>query len=438
MIRVTGIVAGVLALSVLAGCNRERPLPGERLDLRAPLNGEVVEDAPATVAAPFAAPPTVVTQSWTHRAGSVTHNVAHPAFSANPQLLWSARIGAGDSRRHRITADPVVADGRIFTMDSRATVTAVSTAGAVLWSRDLTPDSEREGESTSGGLATDGARVYATSGFGRLTALDAATGAELWTQRLGAAATSAPTVSDGVVYAVGLDSRGWAINAETGRVIWEVAGTPSPAGILAGASPAVTDRLVLLPFTSGELVAVLKLSGLRVWTAPLTGQRAGRVYARINDVSGDPVIVGDKIHTGTPAGRSMQLDLASGERIWTAPEGAMSPTWVSGNSVFQISDQNELLRLDAATGKRVWGVQLPYFTNERVRRRRAIYDHYGPVLAGGRIVVLSGDGEMRLFNPDTGGALGSVPIPGGAASLPAIVGGTMYLVSGSGQLHAFR
>jgi outer membrane protein assembly factor BamB len=134
----------------------------------------------------------------------------------------------------------------------------------------------------------------------------------------------------------------------------------------------------------------------------------------------------------------MQLDLASGERIWTAPEGAMSPTWVSGNSVFQISDQNELLRLDAATGERVWGVQLPYFTNERVRRRRAIYDHYGPVLAGGRLVVLSGDGEMRLFNPDTGGALGSVPIPGGAASLPAIVGGTMYLVSGSGQLHAFR
>ncbi len=438
MFRVTGVVAGVLALALTAACDREQPLPGERLDLRAPLNGAVAEDAPVTSFAPFVPPPTQVTQSWTHRAGSVTHQVTHPAFTASPQLLWSARIGAGDSRRHRITADPVVAGGRIFTMDSRSTVTAVATDGAVLWSHDLTPPSEREGESTSGGLATDGNRVYATSGFGRLTALDAATGAEVWTQRLGAAATSAPTVADGVVYAVGLDSRGWAVDADTGRIVWDVAGTPSPAGILSGASPSVTDRLVLLPFTSGELVAVLKLSGLRVWTAPLTGQRQGRVYARINDVSGDPVVVGDKVHTGTPVGRSMQLDLASGERIWTAPEGAMSPTWVSGNSVFQISDQNELLRLDAATGARVWGVQLPYFTNTRERRRRAIYDHYGPVLAGGRLIVLSGDGEMRLFNPDTGGALGSVPIPGGAASLPAIVGGTMYVVSGNGQLHAFR
>ena len=56
MIRVTAIVAGVLALSLVAGCNRERPLPGERLDLRAPLNGEVVDGAPATQFASFTPP----------------------------------------------------------------------------------------------------------------------------------------------------------------------------------------------------------------------------------------------------------------------------------------------------------------------------------------------------------------------------------------------
>lgn len=431
------IAAAIIALGLLAACDREVPLPGERLDLRAPLDGSA-RPAAARGPVPFAVPAARRAAEWPHRMGGLLNNPEHQALSSVPQLVWSTRIGQGDGKRHRITADPVVAGGRIFTLDSRATVTAVSTGGQVLWSRDLTPPDEREDDGSGGGLATDGRRVFVTSGFGRLTALDAATGAELWTQKLGAAATSAPSYRDGVVYAVGLDSRGWAVDANTGRVLWETVGLESYSGILGGAAPAVTDRLVILPFTSGELVAVLRQSGLRVWTTPISGGRLGRVYAEINDVSGDPVIVGDTIYTGNPAGRSMALDLSSGERIWTAPEGAMSPMWSAGGSLFQISDQNELLRLDAATGERIWGTQLPYFVKERVKRRRAIFDHYGPVLAGGRLMVMSGDGLIRLFDPATGTFLGQTPLPGGATSLPAFAGGTMYVVSANGQLHAFR
>ncbi len=437
MTRVLLTLGGALAALLLAGCGqKEVPLPGERFDLR----GEPVVSTTAqdNLSVPFAAPPVQQNTDWSHRAGNAAKTPLHPALSASLSPVWSARIGAGDGRRHRISADPVVAGGRIFTLDSRATVTAVSTAGAVLWSADLTPGSDRADDASGGGLASDGARVYASSGFGRITALDAATGAELWVQRLGAAATAAPTVADGVVYVVGADSTAWALDAETGRIVWDVAGTPSPSGVLGGASPAVTDRLVVLPFTSAELAGVLKLSGLRVWSAPLQGQRDGRVYANINDVSGDPIIVGERIYAGNPAGRTVALDLTNGERIWTVEEGALSPVQVAGGSVFLISDQNELLRLDGDTGERIWTTPLPYFTKERVRRRRDIFEHYGPVLAGGRLVVASGDGLIRFFDPTNGAALGQIALPGGAASLPAIAGGTLYAVSGSGQLHAFR
>ena len=148
--------------------------------------------------------------------------------------------------------------------------------------------------------------------------------------------------------------------------------------------------------------------------------------------------MGNRIYAGNPSGRTVALDLVSGERIWTADEGAVSPVQVAGGSVFLISDQNELLRLDAETGARIWGQQLPYFTKERVRRQRAIFDHYGPVLAGGRLVVSSGDGLLRFFDPATGAPQGEASLPGGGASLPAVAGGTLYVVSGSGQLHAFR
>jgi hypothetical protein len=36
---------------------------------------------------------------------------------------------------------------------------------------------------------------------------------------------------------------------------------------------------------------------------------------------------------------------------------------------------------------------MPYFTAEKVKKRKGIYAHYGPVLAGGRVMVVSSDGS---------------------------------------------
>ncbi|MEM0949044.1 MAG: PQQ-binding-like beta-propeller repeat protein [Pseudomonadota bacterium] len=430
-------LAGLCIALALAGCTRENILVGERLDLRAPLDLPPTETT-ASRSTAFSAPAQQRTTSWTHRAANPVNRPPNAALSGNPQLIWSRPIGSGNDRRHRITADPVVTGGRIFTLDSRATVTATSANGQTLWSVDLTPLNEREDDASGGGLATDGTRIFVTTGFGRLTALDASNGAEIWVQRLGAASSSAPTVDGGTVFVVSTDSRGWAVDARTGRVQWETAGLPSPSGVVGGGSPAVSAGRVYLPLNSGELLSVFRQSGLRIWNTSVSGRRLGRVYARITDVTGDPVIVGDTIYTGNPSGRTMALEVASGERLWTADYGALGPPVVAGGSAFVISDRNELVRLDAATGALVWSVELPYFVKERPRRREAIFDHYGPTLAGSRLVVVSGDGQMRLFSPQTGALVGAVEVPGGAASLPAVVGGTLYVVSGNGQLHAYR
>ena len=75
---------------------------------------------------------------------------------------------------------------------------------------------------------------------------------------------------------------------------------------------------------------------------------------------------------------------------------------------------------------------------ERVRRQDRIHAHFGPVLAGGRLVVVSSDGVMRMFDPNSGSLVGQTSIPDGAATAPAVAGQTIYVVSRAGQLHAFR
>jgi outer membrane protein assembly factor BamB len=104
-----------------------------------------------------------------------------------------------------------------------------------------------------------------------------------------------------------------------------------------------------------------------------------------------------------------------------------------------INDINELVRLDANTGTSVWRIGLPTFQGgERTRNQSSIFTHYGPVLAGGRLIVTSSDGVIRQFDPTSGALIGQIDLPDGAASGPVVAGQTLYVISKSGQLHAFR
>ena len=124
--------------------------------------------------------------------------------------------------------------------------------------------------------------------------------------------------------------------------------------------------------------------------------------------------------------------------FWSATEGALGPVAVAGGSLFLVNDEAKLVRLDATTGEVIWSVEMPYFTQDKIKKRKGIFAHYGPVLAGGRVMVVSSDGLLRAFDPTDGSLTYTAEIPGGAAAQPAVAGGTLYVVGGNGQLHAFR
>ena len=442
----TGPIAAMLRvvaiLGLLTACaEKEEILAGTRLDLRAPLDGapeDTIPAVPANRAVPIALPRQSSNAEWTHRGGSAQHTSTHPALGTAPVPVWTVAIGEGDGRKHRITAEPVVAGGRIFTMDALATVAAVGTGGGMIWSRDLTPAADSVGDASGGGLAYGGGRLFATSGFGLISALDPSTGAVLWTQSFTSPATSAPTVDGELVYVVTEDSTAWAIEAETGKVRWQLPGTVSVAGMVGGPGPAVADRLVVFPFPSGQVQGVLKDGGIKIWQANIAGRRLGRAYSGVPDITGDPVVVGNTVYIGNQSGKVAALDVGTGERIWTADEGAYGAVLPVGGSVFLISDAAQLVRLDAGSGGVIWAVDLPEFTTDKIRKRQGVYSNYGPLLAGGRLIVASGDGLIRQYDPATGALVRTVALDGAAATDPVVAGGVLYLVTTDGKLHAFR
>jgi outer membrane protein assembly factor BamB len=442
------IICAGLGLVLAACAEKEVILEGERLSVRsdlaadAPVDGQPAQTTSAESAnrsAPISLPAQSNASEWTHRGANARHLMPHAALSATPQRVWSTSIGEGSSRKNRISAAPVVSAGRVFTMDGGVTVAATSTAGAPIWSADLTADFDRGGGQSSGGLAIGGERLFATTGYGELVALDVATGSILWRQELDTLVSGAPATDGNVVYVSGRDGSAWALSAKDGKVMWRVVGTPGTTGYVGAAAPTISDNVVIFPSSGGELMAVLKIgNGTTVWRSSLVGRRLGRAYAFTPDITGDAVISGSTLFAGTASGRTVALDASSGEQIWSVEEGALGPVAVAGGSVFLVNDEASLVRLDAATGEVIWAVPMPYFTDEKVKRRKGIFAHYGPVLAGGRVVVVSSDGLLRAFDPTDGTLTHTAEIPGGAATQPAVAGGSLFVVGSEGQLHAFR
>ncbi|WP_102226493.1 outer membrane protein assembly factor BamB family protein [Acidimangrovimonas sediminis] len=429
--------------ALVAACAEKKiPLKGERLDPRAVV-GAGEDNVPAPAPGPHrvavSLPAPRVNAEWTQRNGGATHAMTQPALGTNLSPLWAVQIGRGDDKRHQITADPVVAAGRVYTLDSEATVSAVSVAGQKLWSTDITPPGDRRGKVSGGGLAFGDGKLFVTTAYGELIALNPASGQVLWRQKLDAPATGAPAVVGNTVYVASRNAVGWAVNAADGKLRWSLQGTSSIGSLTGGPAPAVSGSTVIFPFSSGDMVAAKAQSGLVTWSTPVAGSRLGHVYAQIPDIAGDPVIVGGTVYAGNATGRVGAYSLESGEADWTSDEGTLGPVWPAGGQLYLISDENKLVRLNASTGVPIWKAPLPYYKPYRKeKKRRDIYQNFGPVLAGNHLVVPSSDGSLKMFDPASGALVSQIELGAPATTDAAVANRTLYVVTADGKLRAFR
>jgi outer membrane protein assembly factor BamB len=410
------------------------PLPGERISVMR-LEQELEPD-PRIADLAVRLPPPRRNADWPQAGGLQTHAMHHLEVEGELATVWSVSAGDGGGREARVMAPPVVAGGRLFALDARGQVSAFDFAnGRRLWSFNLTPPKEERG-ALGGGLAWDDGVLYAATGYGFIYALDPETGELIWERRIGTPFRAAPTAANGRVFAISYDNQLHALAAADGRVLWTHAGIPEDAGVVGGAAPAVAGGIVVAPYSSGEVVALRVENGRVVWGDQLVRQARFTPLASLSDIRGRPVIDRGRVFAISYSGRLAAIDLRTGERVWERDVAGAEAPWVAGDFIFLVTIQAEVVCLSRADGRIRWVTQLQQYENEKRKEDPVLWS--GPILASDRLVLASSHGEAVSISPYSGEVLGQIRLPDGVTIAPIVADGAMVLYTDDAELIALR
>ena len=399
-------------------------------------------------------PPPYKNDAWPQPGGYPANAMYHLQATGGLKELWEQDTGKGSDDDSRLTAPPVIADGRVFVLDSASHLFVFQAgSGKPLWDKDLAPQNPSAGfdwtlglisgsndidpsKGFGGGIAYDGGKVFVATGFGVVYALDARDGKDLWKTGLDVPIVDAPTANGGRVFICTQDNHFYALAQTDGRKLWDHQGIAESAGILESTSPAVAGDYVIAPYSSGELFAIRVENGRPAWNDMLT--RSGNVTAlsELDDIAGRPVIDRNMVFAISHSGIMAAINLDTGDRVWTRDIGGIQTPWVAGDFLYVATTDGALLCLERKDGRVKWVHQLQRWQDMKDKEDSIVWS--GPVLVSDRLIMVSSDGYAISISPYTGQLMGRVQIPDGTYIPPVVANGTLYLLTNNAQLVALR
>ncbi|QNA84672.1 PQQ-binding-like beta-propeller repeat protein [Sphingomonas sp. So64.6b] len=435
--RVPLAIAALLALSacgIFKGGQKKTPVLGDRVPI---LLSESASEPDKTIAAvQVLLPPPAVNDSWAQPGGNSAKSMGQLALGESLSRAWSASVNGG-SNRQRLAAPPVVAGGRLYAMDVDATVSAFAAdTGAKIWSKTIAKENTNKAARFGGGVSFEDGKLYATDGVGDVVALNAADGTELWRAKPGGPLRGAPTIANGNLYVLSQDNQLFAIALADGTVGWTQSGSLESQGVFGVAAPAAAQGSVVAGFSSGELNAYRYENGRALWQDALSRSAISTSVSSLADIDAAPVIDQGRVYAVGQGGRTVAIDLATGQRVWAQNFAGISTPWIAGEWLFLITDDARLVCLTRSTGLVRWISQLPAYKN--VKKRKHPITWFGPLLAGNRLVLTNSEGEIVSASVSNGEVQST--IKGGASiSLPPIVANnTLYVLDMKGRITAYR
>ncbi len=434
------VAGAVAALALVSGCGvfkgggKKTPVLGDRVPI---LMSETDITADKNLASvEVLLPEAAANDSWTQPGGNAAKSMGHLALGASPSRIWSKSV-AKTSKKERLAAAPVIANNRLYIVDTDGEVHALAAdTGAELWRVATVKDKEYPKARFGGGVSVEGERVFASNGLGDVVALNAADGKELWRKRPGGPLRGAPTLANGNLYVVTQDNQLFAMTQETGDVSWTASGSLETQGVFGVAAPASAQGTVVAGFSSGELNAYRYENGRALWGDVLSRTSMTTSVSSLSDIDAEPVIDQGRVYAVGQGGRMVSMELASGTRLWEQNIAGIATPWVAGEWIFVVTDDARLLCLSRTSGKVRWISQLKHYKNEKKPNNPYIW--VGPVLAGGKLILANTRGQIVFVSPADGSVTSTIETKDSISLQPVVANNTLYVLDDKGELTAYR
>ncbi len=436
-------IALLASVVLLTGCEglfgkesgQRGALPGKRSDVFSAERALKADADAQTVSVEIPAAQDVV--DWPQPGGSLARVHGNAALSADPHEAWSVSIGDGSHSDGVLTATPIVAAGKIFTVDASARVTAFSAQnGDRVWETHIPEQRPDEASIAGTGLAYDQGKLVVTTSYGFVVQLDASTGKQIWQRNLQTPVRNAPIIADGKIYVISLNNTLQELSFADGSLGWNHSGIQESASFLGTASATVTDDLVIVPYSSGEIFGLRRINGRMAWQENLASTKRVGTLPAMADIEGEPVLYNGRVHIISHSGRFVALDERSGKRVWEADAGSVQTPWFAGNSIFLVTSENQLAALSIDDGHVRWTVDLPRYIDPENRTETIAW--VGPVLAGGKLWLGNSLGAFNSYNPMNGKLVTTRTFSSPVYLSPIVAGRTMYVLTDDGRLTALR
>ena len=326
---------------------------------------------------------------------------------------WKAKGAKGRNSGDLPLITPVVVGDIIYTLDNQSYVIARDVKnGQELWRESL-------GTKAQGvGLTANKNFIFALDENGTIAAFDNE-GKLQWKKEFKTPFRSAPLLKENTLYLLSSGNDLWVLDTKTGKEKWHYKTVESLTLLQGMGRPAVAEDVLVVPFSTGEIIGFGATTGTLLWSQDLVGEKVFNAIAQLSQMTASPVIENGIVYL-VGHGKTLAVNLKTGESVWKLPRGGQNTPLISGNALFFLDNQNRLLAVNKNSGKFFWKVDL-----ENILWK-------GPFLIDGNLVLFSEE-KVAIVTPSDGKI--TFKEKGLKGSNPVIIDDGIFFLGDNGTLY---
>ncbi len=335
--------------------------------------------------------------------------------------VWDAGIGGGNEIL-RLALTPASDGTRIFAADNDGRISGFDAArGKRLWRTNTKLP-------LAGGPAVGSGHVVAGSSDGFVVSLRAEDGKEEWRANVASEVLAAPAVGTQHAYVRTVDGKLIALNVADGSQAWFAQQTMPRLSVRGTGAPVLDGNQVIAGFDNGRVAAYDINDGSVIWDV-LVEPPAGRSEVeRLSDLNATVQVVGTDVYAVGYQGRLVALARESGQILWSVDFSSYSGLAADLNNLYVSGASGEIMAVERSSGRELWR-----------QTELAFRDLTAPTPFGSAVVVGDLDGYLHFFDTGTGALRARVRADSSRiTSAPLVVNDTLFVVTDSGELVAFR